>query len=324
MLCPRPIDVTFKGKVPCGQCMPCRVNQQRMTAGRALLELQLHHRASFVTLTYADEHLPLGEGGEGILIRSDFQKFMKRLRKNMARKFRYLACGEYGDRYQRPHYHAIIYGLGHWEGADLEQAWGKGFITISEVTPERCMYMAGYCLKKWTARALNSEKSGDFVARRLQGRPPEFTLCSQGLGDGMVRELAGYYFTSAGSAALAQELDISGTFRYKGKTWPMSYRHKQMVRGIVGVPEKAVERQALGVDADCDFSPEKVARATAAETRLWNKLRHGTKPQERGAGVSSPNLALTGAVPSPRPGISTETRTAFGQRRPHTPTAVSE
>ena len=44
-----------------------------------------------------------------ILKKSDFQKFIKRLRKDY--DIKYFACGEYGDKTLRPHFHAILFGV---------------------------------------------------------------------------------------------------------------------------------------------------------------------------------------------------------------------
>ena len=63
----------------------------------------------FLTLTYNDDNLPSDVG----LHKDDLQRFFKRLRKALdTKKIRYFACGEYGDTTSRPHYHAIVFGLG--------------------------------------------------------------------------------------------------------------------------------------------------------------------------------------------------------------------
>ena len=61
---------------------------------------------SFITLTYNDNNLP----HDLSLNHSHFQKFFKRLRKSLPFKtVRYYMCGEYGDEFKRPHYHACIF-----------------------------------------------------------------------------------------------------------------------------------------------------------------------------------------------------------------------
>lgn len=83
-----PADLIMK--IPCGQCVGCRMEYSRQWANRCMLELQYHDSAYFVTLTYDDKHVPRSyyadkETGEAYtsltLVKRDFQLFMKRLRK---------------------------------------------------------------------------------------------------------------------------------------------------------------------------------------------------------------------------------------------------
>ena len=93
-------------KLPCGQCIGCRLDRSRQWANRCMLELQYHDSAFFVTLTYDDFHVPKSyyadpETGEAYtsltLCKRDFQLWMKRLRKKFSEdKIRFFACGEYG------------------------------------------------------------------------------------------------------------------------------------------------------------------------------------------------------------------------------------
>ena len=46
-------------KLPCGNCLGCRTQRAQAWALRCQLENQEHTTATFATLTYADEHLPL-------------------------------------------------------------------------------------------------------------------------------------------------------------------------------------------------------------------------------------------------------------------------
>ncbi|AXL14698.1 replication initiator protein [Microviridae sp.] len=91
-----------------------------------------------------------------------WQLFAKRLRHHIG-PYRFYHCGEYGDIYGRPHYHACIFG---WDDPDkeyfkqsksghpiytspaLEKVWGKGFAQTGEVTFESAAYCARYIMKK--------------------------------------------------------------------------------------------------------------------------------------------------------------------------------
>ena len=60
-------------RVPCGQCVECRLKRSRDWAARCMQEASQHERNCFITLTYRD-------APESLDYR-DFQLFMKRLRK---------------------------------------------------------------------------------------------------------------------------------------------------------------------------------------------------------------------------------------------------
>ena len=125
-----------KLRLPCGQCIGCRLDRSRSWAIRCLHEAQGWDDNCFITLTYSNEHLP----GAASLVKKDFQDFMKRLRKEFVptnpfnrdidkdrwQEFhekhciRFFHAGEYGVEWTdndlpiegsigRPHYHAIIF-----------------------------------------------------------------------------------------------------------------------------------------------------------------------------------------------------------------------
>lgn len=135
--------------VPCGQCIACRLNYAKFWSIRMMQEMKHHDSACFATLTYDDEHLNdiCEDFGQPVLVKSDIQKFWKRLRKE--RKVRYFCCGEYGDRFGRPHFHAIIYGVSPSETDLIEKHWQKGFVKLGTVTSDSCNYVAKYMTKNF-------------------------------------------------------------------------------------------------------------------------------------------------------------------------------
>ena len=106
-------DLKVKGiPFPCGQCLACRINRRRVWTNRLLLESLDHEHNSFITLTYADEFLPISPTKPvPTLCKRDAQLFLKRLRKRLTFPIRYYLCGEYGGLNGRPHYHAILFGF---------------------------------------------------------------------------------------------------------------------------------------------------------------------------------------------------------------------
>lgn len=140
-------------ELPCGKCVGCLKDKASAWAVRCYHESTLHVQNSFLTLTYNDENLP------SKLQVDDLQKFFKRMRKR-GLKFRYFACGEYGGRTLRPHFHALIFGqdflsdsvplgLGddQYTSRLVDETWGLGFSVIRSVTPDACFYTTGYTLK---------------------------------------------------------------------------------------------------------------------------------------------------------------------------------
>lgn len=158
--------------VPCGKCPACLSSRQATWAFRLQAEQKFSHSSSFLTLTYSDENLPFTDNGNQSLDKSDFQKFLKRLRKHHPdRQLKYYACGEYGTQTHRPHYHAIMFNA--YEDAKLMQkCWPAGHIRLDPATPETIHYVTKY-IQKRTYNEITDE---------LDDRIKEFALQSKGLG----------------------------------------------------------------------------------------------------------------------------------------------
>lgn len=167
-------------EIPCGHCIGCRLQKSRDWANRMLLESKEHKENWFLTLTYDNEHLPpanetvidytTGEIGDSPihpLVKRDLQLFLKRLRKQQAfdfdNKIRFYACGEYGSKTFRPHYHLIVFGLHlddliqngqnelgqpYFISKTIGELWTYGFHSVAPMTWETCAYVARYVTKK--------------------------------------------------------------------------------------------------------------------------------------------------------------------------------
>ncbi len=157
--------------LPCNQCIGCRIERSRQWAIRCIHEASLFQNNCFITLTFSDSNLD----EQGSLMKSDFQKFVKRLRKKFQGKervvtpngkvtfpIRYFHCGEYGAQLSRPHHHACLFnfdfydkkiwsvrsGVRLYRSADLERLWPFGFSTLGDVTFQSAAYIARYITKK--------------------------------------------------------------------------------------------------------------------------------------------------------------------------------
>jgi hypothetical protein len=166
--------------------------------------MYFQNRAVFVTWTYANEYLP----PNGSLVKRDFQLMMKFLRFELCKRhgkdyrIKYFAVGEYGGVTKRPHYHAIIFGLGHRDFIDLSQpvnsqgffdyhrigkdlviykgilkdTWHRGRIVVGfDIFSGAPAYVSGYIQKKLNGIPGNLEYAAT-------GRIPPFQLQSKGIG----------------------------------------------------------------------------------------------------------------------------------------------
>lgn len=145
-------------QLPCGKCIECRLDYARQWAIRCVHEAQMHENNIFVTLTYSDKNLVSPK-----LDYTDFQLFMKRLRKTQNDPIGVFVTGEYGEKTKRPHWHAILFnfrprdakpfrnspnGDQVYTSDHLEKLWGKGFVEFGSVTFESAGYVARYAAKK--------------------------------------------------------------------------------------------------------------------------------------------------------------------------------
>lgn len=166
--------------VPCSQCIGCRLERSRQWAVRMMHEASLHERNCFITLTYSPGFIPKN----GSLCLEDFQCFMKRLRRRISCSVRFFHCGEYGEQFQRPHYHACLFGFDFddkeaiprsgkhtvYRSAMLEDLWPKGYSMIGSVDFESAAYVARYIVKKVNGKAA-ADHYGD--------RKPEYCTMSR-------------------------------------------------------------------------------------------------------------------------------------------------
>ena len=151
--------ITSEGnlKLPCGKCVECISRRASEWATRAEHEIAEHDENCFLTLTYDDENLP----GKYI-VKEDFQKFMKKLRKKTGKKLQFMVSYEYGERTARPHMHAIIFGYNPpnqeylrdtlsgyplFASDSVSELWGKGYHSIAEANAQTAYYIASYALK---------------------------------------------------------------------------------------------------------------------------------------------------------------------------------
>jgi hypothetical protein len=211
-----------------------------------LHEITTSEKAQFWTMTYDPEHLPVrGNDARGILVKSDLQKFFKRLRKS-GYDYRYYACGEYGDVSGRPHYHAIAFGIEVTKD-ELERHWKLGLCEVGTASEASIRYVAGYVSKKLGLR----HKMDD-------SRPAAFQISSQGIGLEWAKE------------NMVETL-FDGHLKFRGKKLPIPrYYVEQFEKIFPEAVEGFSARRAY--ESDLALSDEILKIAPEFGGRAWSQL----------------------------------------------------
>lgn len=159
---PQELEQFVKIAIPCNRCDKCQAANTTAWAVRCVMEMYTHDISTYITLTYNEEN------NHTTLQPIDIRNFFKRLRHYVAKnnnnkKLRYIQCGEYGDKYHRPHHHALIFGYDFpdlqykgksHKGAEmfsskiLDELWGKGMCTVGHANIASATYIASYIGKK--------------------------------------------------------------------------------------------------------------------------------------------------------------------------------
>lgn len=178
-------------QLPCGGCLGCRADKAKAWTLRCQLELHDYESTVFTTLTYDDEHVPrtLPKPSETLPL------WLKRLRKKVGpiiqrngnarerKSLRFFACAEYGERTQRPHFHAILFGLGMQHADVIEKTWGMGHTRTEPISLARIAYVAGYCQKKIGYKRDGYERT-DFETGEVYHWQPPYIQMSRRPGIG--------------------------------------------------------------------------------------------------------------------------------------------
>lgn len=178
-------------KVPCGHCLNCMISKQSALEFLAKKELYDVYRtgrgASFITLTYDDEHIPRNDDNLVTLRKHDVQCWLKNVRRQMEYHnkkipFKYIMCGEYGDDFGRPHYHIVFLGLTDAQVVDYSRKlWKNGLCDIGVLGQGGLRYICKYMTKQ------NPSKDVKDMRKALNVENP-FICHSFGLGKKWIQE----------------------------------------------------------------------------------------------------------------------------------------
>lgn len=165
--CINPFGLKTGELVPCGKCLACKKRRVSGWSFRLLNQGRVSDSAHFITLTYDTKHVPITDRGYMGLSKRDVQLFFKRLRKSheSGTQIKYYACGEYGGKTFRPHYHIILFNA---KLELIQPAWQLGQVHYGDVSGASI----GYCLKYIC-------KEGKIPLHKNDDRQKEFALMSK-------------------------------------------------------------------------------------------------------------------------------------------------
>lgn len=167
---------TDRIQVPCGRCAGCMTNRREGWIIRLLEEYKIHDKAVFITLTYNDENLIMGE--YPTLYKPHAVKFIKDLRHRISGKIKFYLVGEYGTHTKRPHLHAILFNVSADDEPKILKVWAKGNVTVAPCNIKTITYTTKYHVNKT-----------DFPS----GTSPPFALMSKNLGMSYVEKFKDYH-----------------------------------------------------------------------------------------------------------------------------------
>lgn len=231
---------------PCRQCLECRQQRAKEWALRCMFESKDHEQSCFITLTYEEKYNPVR------LVKSHLQDFIKRLRKSIEPlRIRYFACGEYGSKNYRPHFHILIFGYDFedvyldrmsergypiYTSRKLDKLWGMGLTTVQEVTKNSSAYCALYASKY---KSCLPEHLKDY---------PEFNTMSKGLG----------------VPQILRKIDI---FLQTDEIWLDGVKH--------GIPKICLKKHYLRNDLDGEPYQWKIERSRTMDNLLFSRKCKG-------------------------------------------------
>lgn len=262
MLCFHPKDIRIESttnpllkglkrvvRVPCGKCFACRRRRQQDWSIRLQHEAEYcinnGGSAFFITLTYAPDQLhylydvETGEQSKnptldthdpGLFVR----KFRKKYGVDKNLRVRYFSCGEYGDTFDRPHIHIMLFlprKHTHEELRPLvESCWPFGIVKgIYPFSVKLSEYIAKYSMKQ----------IGDDYTDKI----PPFARMS-------LKPAIGFWHLTSANKQLYRSAHTFAAFDSTGTPFalPRYYKEKIYSKGELAAESLAVQRRRMTAD----------------------------------------------------------------------------
>lgn len=292
-MCLSPRKLRDGRQVPCGTCSVCRNSRSREWISRFFCESEaFSYGAFFGTLTYNDKALD----GEKNLRKSDFQKYMKRVKRRLGLyncRLRYSYVGEYGTQHGRPHFHFIICGVSDQKYPNrdereriievLRECWTKkmhdSFCDISTIgSPERAIqYMIYYQDKCNGKYAIHNGETKEQFTRRT-GLVAPFMHFSAGIGRDYFERNKDKIFELGYLEFQGKKFKIPHYFKKKMVCCATKEQHVQVFNRLFDYIDEVADKQfgrhrslqyLTARDALSKFPVEQIAEHMSA----WNRYR---------------------------------------------------
>lgn len=217
-------------------------------------ELRNASSAHFITFTYDDDNLPTDNN----LSKKHFQDFMKRLRKEQKKisddKIRYYAVGEYGEKTNRPHYHAIIFNLKSSVLIKIDKIWKNGQTLTGSATQSSIHYVTKYMIK----------------INQVPGRTKQFSLMSR-------RPYLGANYVNPQTKRYHLNVDPHSITHMDGHKLPIPKIYKEKFFGTLKRQLNAQEALKQAVEAELKLREKAKKRKLNYEKRMAENRRHKTE-----------------------------------------------
>ena len=165
-VCPYPVRSRkngFQFMRPCGQCVHCKVVRRKELTGRCVAEADTQPSIC-VTLTLSDQSIDKKDWRSAETWAKEMRTMRHRIERRTGKKPLLRWTGETGGQTDRPHAHALIFGVpDSWvpekqlKYQNLDW-WKHGHCTVDKVTSASAGYVLGYITDK--------EKAGEKLASR--------------------------------------------------------------------------------------------------------------------------------------------------------------
>lgn len=248
----------YQINVPCGKCPTCKARRVSHWSFRLMQHDKIANSSRFITLTYDTQNVPITAKGFMSLQKRDLQLFFKRLRKahGKTNSIKYYACGEYGGKTLRPHYHIILFD------ADIEKiqpAWNLGHVHYGDVSGAS----VGYTLKY-----INKTKK--IPLHQNDDRQPEFALMSKKIGiNYLTPQMVNWHKKGKHLYAVIEDgKKISLPRYFKDKIW--NSRWDKTTIQLMGIElEKQIDKET---NYFISKNPMYFHNKLQSDIRMWNAL----------------------------------------------------